>query len=186
MKTRRIATSLFLLSVVSCTQPNREPQSTKQTDSVSVQNETTAVAAFLDSFNATAARADYDGYFALMSEDAVFMGTDATERWTKQEFMVWSKKYFDRGKAWSFTSIDRHIYFDSSGNLAWFDELLNTQMKICRGSGIVIRNNGSWKVRQYVLSMTIPNSIVDSIVPLKTVQEDSIITTLSSIGSTQH
>jgi hypothetical protein len=38
------------------------------------------------------------------------------------------------GKAWNFTVLERHIYFDQSKK-AWFDELLNTQMKICRGSG---------------------------------------------------
>jgi hypothetical protein len=31
-----------------------------------------------------------------------------------------------------------------------------TQMKICRGSGVVEKINGIWKVKQYVLSVTVP------------------------------
>jgi hypothetical protein len=92
--------------------------------------------------------------------------------------MKWSKPYFDRGRAWNFTSMQRHIYFDTTGQLAWFDELLNTQMKICRGSGVVVKQGNDWKVKQYVLSMTIPNALVDTIVPMKALQEDSIINSL--------
>jgi hypothetical protein len=69
-----------------------------------------------------------------MTEDAVFIGTDATENWGKPAFQEFAKPYFDKGKAWNFTVLERHIYFDQSKK-AWFDELLNTQMKICRGSG---------------------------------------------------
>jgi hypothetical protein len=29
---------------------------------------------------------------------------------------------------------------------AWFDELLDTQMKICRGSGILVKENKQWKI----------------------------------------
>ncbi|HEX4957382.1 MAG TPA: nuclear transport factor 2 family protein [Lacibacter sp.] len=134
--------------------------------------------ALLDSFNAAAARADYNRYFSYYAPDAVFIGTDATEHWNKEEFMIWSKPYFDRGRAWNFTSMQRHIYFDTTGQLAWFDELLHTQMKICRGSGVVVKQGTDWKVKQYVLSMTIPNALVDTIVPMKAFQEDSIINVL--------
>lgn len=137
------------------------------------------IATTLDSFNRAAARADYEAYFKYYAEDAVFMGTDATERWNKKECMIWSKPFFDRGKAWDFTSLDRHIYFDESGKLAWFDELLKTQMKVCRGSGIVVRENQQWKIKQYVLSMTIPNSISDTVIFAKGSLEDSLIQSLS-------
>lgn len=133
----------------------------------------------LDSFNAAAARADYSGYFDYFTNDAIFIGTDATERWNKQQFMVWAKKYFDRGKAWNFKSIDRHIYISENGNLSWFDELLNTQMKICRGSGVVVKINGEWKIQQYVLSITMPNDQIDGAVKLKAHMEDSIIYSLN-------
>ncbi|MEO6539804.1 MAG: nuclear transport factor 2 family protein, partial [Ferruginibacter sp.] len=76
-------------------------------------------------------------------------------------------------------SIQRHIYFGKNADIAWFDELLSTQMKICRGSGVVVKQNDEWKVQQYVLSMTIPNDLSDGIVKLKTPLEDSLINKLS-------
>lgn len=147
----------------------------KQTDTA---GDTKSVSALLDTLNARAARADFAGYFSLYADESVFMGTDATERWNKKEFMDWSKPIFDRGRAWNFSSLERHIYFDGSGQLAWFDELLNTQMKICRGSGVAVRQGSEWKLKQYVLSMTVPNSLVDTLVPLKAPGEDSLINRL--------
>jgi hypothetical protein len=133
----------------------------------------------LDSFNIAAAKADYNSYFNYFTDDATFIGTDATERWDKKTFMAWAKPHFDRGKAWNFTSIVRHIYFDKSGNTAWFDELLNTQMKICRGSGVLIKQDTTWKIAQYVLSITVPNSKLDPTIKTKALIEDSIINKLT-------
>jgi hypothetical protein len=71
-------------------------------------------------------------YFDKMTEDAVFIGTDATENWGKPDFQEFAKPYFDKGKAWNFTVLERHIYFDQSKKTAWFDELLNTQKNMPR------------------------------------------------------
>jgi hypothetical protein len=30
-------------------------------------------------------------------------------------------------------------------------------MGVCRGSGVLQKRNGSWKIEQYILSATIPN-----------------------------
>lgn len=139
------------------------------------ESEKVIISSMLDSMNVAASQADFDRYFSFYAEDAVFMGTDATERWDKKSFIEWSKPYFDRGKAWSFTAVKRNIIFEKSGKLAWFDELLDTQMKICRGSGVVEKVGRQWKIKQYVLSMTIPNSRVDSIIPIKGAEEDSLL-----------
>jgi ketosteroid isomerase-like protein len=136
------------------------------------------ITAMLDSFNVAAAKADYNKYFSYYTDDAIFTGTDATERWDKKAFMAWAKPIFDKGHAWNFTALQRHIYFDKTGNLAWFDELLNTQMKICRGSGVLVKQGNDWKVQQYILSTTIPNDQLDSIIKIKTPAEDAIIKTL--------
>ncbi|MCC7400155.1 MAG: nuclear transport factor 2 family protein [Chitinophagaceae bacterium] len=131
--------------------------------------------ATLDSFNQAAARADYNAYFNFYTEDAIFTGTDATERWNKKEFMDWAKPIFDKGKAWNFTTLGRHIYFDNTGTIAWFDELLNTQMKICRGSGVLVKQGNEWKLKQYILSTTVPNELLDTVIKLKAPKEDSLI-----------
>lgn len=133
------------------------------------------IAAMLDSFNNAAAKADYKTYFDFYADSAIFTGTDATERWDKKSFMEWAKPIFDKGHAWNFTAINRNIYFDATGKLAWFDELLNTQMKICRGSGVLVKEGNSWKVKQYILSATIPNELMDSVTSLKAHAEDSVI-----------
>ena len=136
------------------------------------------ISAMLDSFNIAAANADYDKYFNFYTEDATFNGTDATENWDKKAFMVWAKPYFDKKTTWNFTALQRNIYFGKYADIAWFEERLSTQMKICRGSGVVSKQDGRWKVRQYVLSTSVPNSILDSVISLKTVEEDSIMRTL--------
>ncbi|MCC7400161.1 MAG: nuclear transport factor 2 family protein [Chitinophagaceae bacterium] len=166
---------LFFISLLSSCNPGN----TKEAESKnSVSDKRDKINIMLDSFNRAAAKADYNAYFNFFTDDAIFTGTDATERWNKKEFMIWAKPFFDRGRAWSFTSMGRHIYFDSTGTIAWFDELLNTQMKICRGSGVVVKKGPDWKVEQYILSATIPNGIMDAVVKMKASAEDSIINKL--------
>lgn len=132
----------------------------------------------LDDLNTFAATADYKNYFDLYAEESTFIGTDATEVWNKKEFMAWAKPFFDKGKAWNFTSLKRSITFSKDGNYAWFDEILDTQMKICRGSGVLEKIGGKWKIRQYVLSTTVPNEVIDEVVKIKTPIEDALISEL--------
>lgn len=142
--------------------------------------ETAQINTMLDDFNRAAAKADFNSYFNFYNEHAIFTGTDATERWDKKSFMVWAKPFFDRGRAWNFTALERHIYFDKSGKTAWFDELLNTQMKICRGSGVLVKQDDGWKLEQYILSTTIPNEQMDSVIKLKAALEDPLINKLKN------
>ncbi|WP_114820527.1 nuclear transport factor 2 family protein [Chryseobacterium sp. KLBC 52] len=144
------------------------------------EKEKSEISAMLDTFNATAAKADYNAYFNLFADESTFIGTDATEIWDKKAFMAWAKPYFDKKKTWNFKALKRNIYFSKDGKLAWFDELLDTQMKICRGSGVVEKINGSWKVKQYVLSVTVPNEVVDKVVTEKAPIEDALIQKLKS------
>ena len=134
----------------------------------------------LDAWHKAAAEANYKNYFDTLTDDAIFIGTDATENWNKPAFQAYAKPYFDKGKAWNFTAIERHIYFNNNKTVAWFDELLDTQMKICRGSGVLVLLNGKWKIKQYVLSMTIPNETSDEVIKIKTPIEESLIIDLKS------
>ena len=144
------------------------------------EKEKSEISTMLDGFNVAAAKANYNTYFNYFADESTFIGTDATEVWNKKEFMVWAKPHFDKKKTWNFTALKRNIHFSKDGKLAWFDELLDTQMKICRGSGVVEMINGSWKVKQYVLSMTIPNDVVDKVVAEKTALEDVLIQQLKT------
>ncbi|WP_395056916.1 nuclear transport factor 2 family protein [Flavobacterium sp.] len=137
--------------------------------------ETAKIKSILDNWHKAAAEAKFDTYFGMMSEESIFIGTDATENWNKKDFMAFAKPFFDKGKAWSFTALERHVYFDKSGKIAWFDELLNTQMKICRGSGVLEKIKGEWKIKHYVLSMTIPNDSTNEVIKIKEIIENPII-----------
>ncbi|MBF8455676.1 nuclear transport factor 2 family protein [Kaistella sp. G5-32] len=136
------------------------------------------VSKVLDDLNLYASTADFKNYFNLYAEESTFIGTDANEVWNKKEFMAYSKPHFEKGKAWSFTSLKRNITFSADGKYAWFDELLDTQMKLCRGSGVLEKIGNQWKIKQYVLSMTIPNDVSKEIIKIKTPIEDAIISDL--------
>ena len=139
------------------------------------QTEKDKISQTLDAWHKAAADAKFDTYFNLMADDAIFIGTDATENWTKPDFKVWAKPFFDKGKTWNFTALERHIFLDKTGKVAWFDELLNTQMKICRSSGVLVKVGKEWKIQHYVLSMTIPNDEVDAVVKVKSPIENILI-----------
>lgn len=138
------------------------------------------ITSLLENWHQAAARADYEDYFGFMAPESVFIGTDATENWTKPEFMEWSKPYFDKGKAWSFSTLERNIFLAEDEELAWFDELLDTQMGICRGSGVVVKENGEWKIKHYVLSIAIPNENVDAVTSLKSEFDKKLISKLKT------
>jgi SnoaL-like domain len=143
------------------------------------QNKETAVInAFLDNWHNAASEVRFNDYMNAMTDDAIFIGTDATENWIKKDFMTFAKPYFDKGKAWSFKALERHVYFDKTGRIAWFDELLSTQMKLCRGSGVLVKEGKFWKIKHYVLSMTIPNDNSDAVIQTKAVIEDTLIQNL--------
>ena len=44
------------------------------------------VAKVLDDWHLAAAKANEEAYFGHLSEQSIFLGTDATERWNKKEF----------------------------------------------------------------------------------------------------
>jgi ketosteroid isomerase-like protein len=136
--------------------------------------------AMLDNWHKAASEANFNNYFGAMTDDAVYIGTDATENWNKSEFIAYAKPHFDQGKAWDFKPIDRQIFIDKSGKIAWFDELLNTRMKICRGSGVLEKVNGQWKIKHYVLSITIPNDNINAVIKIISPAEDALIEKLET------
>ncbi len=123
-----------------------------------------AVAVVLDDWHLAAAQADETRYFSHLAEGAVFLGTDATERWTRAKFQFWAHPFFARGKAWSFRATRRAISLSRDGRTAWFDEDLATpNLGPCRGSGVLTREQGHWRIQQYNLSVPIPNALMDSV-----------------------
>jgi hypothetical protein len=123
------------------------------------------IAAVLNDWHKAAAVADESGYFVHFAPNGVFMGTDATERWTVREFREWAHPHFRDKKTWDFKPRDRHIDFSADGKTAWFDEMLDTAgLGVCRGSGVLVLSGTQWKIAQYNLSIPIPNSMASAIV----------------------
>lgn len=120
----------------------------------------------IDSWHKAAESADKDGYFNFIDEDGIFLGTDATERWTKKEFFKWSSPHFDKAPAWILTPVRREISISQDKSYAWFDEGLNTGMGPCRGSGVLVKKGNIWRLVQYNLSLTIPNEALEEIRPI--------------------
>ncbi len=125
-----------------------------------------AINALMNKWHHAAAVADETVFFDSMLPGFYYIGTDASERWEKEEMRVWSKKFFDREVAWAFTPLQRHIFLSGNKQLAWFDETLDTWMGICRGSGVVEKTTTGWKLRHFVLSICVPNDVVNSYLPL--------------------
>ena len=126
-----------------------------------------AVAGILDDFHDAASQADFDRYFGHFSRDGVFLGTDGTERWTVAEFKAYARPFFEPGGGWTYSPRNRHVSFTPDGRAAFFDEMLdNDGLGEARGSGVVVREDGIWKVAQYNLSIPIPNALAARVVAL--------------------
>lgn len=149
------------LCLTNCTK--KDKKCTKQDVSV-VKKE---VNSLLNNWHKSATEANYNNYFKVMDSSSVFIGTDAKEVWSKKQFQDFSKPYFDKGKAWDFKVLERNIYPQKIENIIWFDELLDTWMGICRGSGVLEKRDNKWTIQHYVLSVTIPNEDVKPVVAIK-------------------
>ncbi len=121
---------------------------------------------FLDEWHKAASEADAVRFFGSMADQSVYIGTDASERWTKEAFIRFAKPYFDRGTAWDFKPYDRELHVTSDSKIVWFSELLSTWMGVCRGSGILTMTPEGWKIQQYHLSVTVPNDLIRDFITL--------------------
>jgi ketosteroid isomerase-like protein len=128
-------------------------------------SEETAVAAVLDDWHRAASRADGERYFGHMAPDAVFLGTDAGERWTLGDFRAFCEPYFSRGIGWTYEPRERYVVV--AGDVAWLDERLwNDKYGDCRGTGVLRRREGVWRIVHYSLTLLVPNERAAEVVEL--------------------
>ena len=121
-----------------------------------------AIDALIDGLHQDAHEANFQTYFDRYSVDAIFLGTDKTERWTIEEFKAYAKPAFADGHGWTYTLVERS--WEGSGNIRWFDEtLFNKKLGHCRGTGVVQLINGEWKIAHYSLTMLVPNAIAEDV-----------------------
>ena len=121
-----------------------------------------AIDALLDGLHQDAHEGNFQTYFARYSSEAIFLGTDKTERWTIEEFKAYAEPAFADGHGWTYSVVERN--WEGGGNTHWFDEILfNEKLGHCRGTGVVQLINGEWKIAHYALTMLVPNSIAADI-----------------------
>jgi SnoaL-like domain/Putative lumazine-binding len=127
---------------------------------------TTEIDTVMNRWHRAAATADEDVFFGLMTPNADYIGTDPSEHWKRDELRKWSEKFFAKDSAWDFKPKSRTIYFTPNGQHAWFDELLDTWMGDCRGSGVLVKTDKGWRIEQYVLSMAVLNDLTKDYIKL--------------------
>jgi hypothetical protein len=141
-------------------------------------SEVSNISKVLDTFHQAAADADQALYFSLLDEQAIFLGTDSTERWTKKQFADFVTPYFSKGQGWLYQSTQRNITLISQEKtgeqLAFFDELLdNKNYGMCRGSGVLRLTDQGWRILQYNLSIPVPNGVASDVVKKIQVHQQS-------------
>ncbi|RUA33415.1 MAG: hypothetical protein DSY77_10325 [Bacteroidetes bacterium] len=134
------------------------------------QTPTETINQFMDNWHNAAATADEDVFFGSMTEDGVYLGTDKTEKWTRDEMAEWANEYFQKESAWSFTATERDVYFSEDGKTAWLNEKLDTWMGVCKGTAVLVLKPEGWKIALYDLSVTIDNDKIDKFLEL--IKED--------------
>ncbi|MFT5581099.1 MAG: hypothetical protein ACI9G9_000344, partial [Psychromonas sp.] len=63
--------------------------------------------------------------------------------------------------------VNRTWEFGANKKIIWFDENLDTWMKGCRGSGILIKEKGEWKIAYYNLTVLIENEKMNEFIELR-------------------
>jgi plastocyanin/ketosteroid isomerase-like protein len=133
-------------------------------DSDSAEEQVRRIQKVLDDWHQAAADADEEAYFSHFTADGVFLGTDATERWDVKAFRKYAHPHFAKGKAWSFKAARRDVILSRDGLTAWFDEDLDTpNLGPSRGSGVLLKQQGVWKLAHYNLTITVPNDHFKSV-----------------------
>jgi hypothetical protein len=128
-------------------------------------SEEVEVNAVVDAWHAAASRADEEAYFGALAPDAVFLGTDASERWTVEEFRAYAHPHFAAGRGWTYLPRDRHVAFSADGHSAWVDERLdNTKYGELRGTGVLVLTAAGWRIAHYSMSFPIPNDLTLDVV----------------------
>ena len=121
-------------------------------------NQRAAIDALIDGLHQDAHEGNFQTYFDRYTPDAVFLGTDKSERWTIDQFKVYAEPAFEDGHGWTYSVKERN--WEGEGTTRWFDEvLLNEKLGHCRGTGVVELIDGEWKIAHYALTMLVPNEI---------------------------
>lgn len=140
------------------------PKATRSPSNAVLRTEASRV---LDDWHDAASVGDRDRYIAHFSPDAVFLGTDASERWDLATFTAYVDDHFGPGGGWTYRASNRHVVIGPNKQVAWFDEALeNDSYGELRGSGALRRDGDTWRIAHYNMTFTIPNGIAKRVVDI--------------------
>ncbi len=134
---------------------------------LNVKQEIEKVDDLMNNWHQDVAKFDNEAYFEFMADEFIFLGTDPSERWTKESFNDYCKPHFEKQKTWDFKTNWRNWYFSENGKTAWFEESLDTQMEECRGSGVLVYEVDKWKIMHYNLAVVIENEKMGDFIELR-------------------
>ncbi|MBK8168059.1 MAG: nuclear transport factor 2 family protein [bacterium] len=119
---------------------------------------TARVNAFIDEWHADAAHAR-PAYFEKIAPDGIYIGTDRTERWTRDAFQAWAAPHFARESAWTLVPRARHVSATADGSVIWFDEQLDSGMGLLQATGVMRAAGDRLEIVHYQLSIAVPNEV---------------------------
>ena len=121
-----------------------------------------AIETLMNLWHQSASKSNASIFFdSLMWPEAIYLGTDISEKWKRDELKYWSASAFEKDTAWDFKVNRRSIYkneFDN--NIIWLEEDLLTWMGPCRGSAVLIKKNQQWKIMHYNLAVAVSNDSI--------------------------
>jgi len=121
----------------------------------------------LDDWHRAASEVDQGRYLGHLAPDAVFMGTDRTERWDLAEFSGYVEQYFGQGQGWTYEPSDRYVHLGPGREVAWFDErLTSNSYGDLRGTGVLRWSGDTWQIVHYSMTFTVPNAVARDVVGL--------------------
>ncbi len=123
----------------------------------------------LDAWHHAASVGDIESYFNATTEGFVFLGTDASERWNRNEFRAFAEPHFADGHGWTYRPVKRYVSTNAYGDVAWVDEVLEHDTFGAMRGTAVLRSLGfsdDWRVAHYSLSFLVPNGAVDQVVKI--------------------
>jgi hypothetical protein len=165
----RIILSVFIIGV--CLQSCSNFQTTKGNNDYGTvskkQINEIIIDTLLNNWHQDVSNFNLKSYFEKLDSSFIFLGTDPNERWTKNQFYVFCKPYFEKKTTWNFKPLWRNVYFSEDGKTAWFEEQLDTWMDECRGSGVLIYRDNKWRLTHYNLTVLIENEKVQSFIDLR-------------------
>jgi SnoaL-like domain len=121
----------------------------------------------LDQWHFAASQGLFDLYFELMTPDAIFLGTDETERWDVEQFKGYAREPFSDGEGWTYTPREggRFVMVSDDGKTAWVDETLeHERYGTLRGTAVLSKRGDVWKIAHYSLTFLIPNDKAKEVV----------------------